>query len=79
MTKWYEYDKWNDDEILPDKKVIPERTIKSWKILEHVLPDDSTSIMYEIELDCGHKVIQLVPNNGIPKGLYRLCERCIKL
>jgi hypothetical protein len=76
MTIWFSEGRWFDDAVPPEHKIIQERKIQSWKILEHVLPNSSNSIMYEILLDCNHKIIQVVPNNGIPKGLYRICDKC---
>jgi hypothetical protein len=75
MTEWFEYGVWHNDLLPPEKRTIPERKILSWRIAE-ILPRESPDIVYWIQLDCGHEVSELVKFGGIPKGLYRLCEKC---
>ncbi len=78
MTVWFNEGQWYDDEKVVAKKVIPEKRVLSQTILDHALPNDSPDLIWQLRLDCGHTVSELVKNKGSPKGFYRLCNRCQK-
>lgn len=76
MTIWYQDGEWHDDEILPSKKILIERMIISYRPLEIPYMNKDNYEIYELRLDCGHSIAESVKNKSIPKGLYRLCEKC---
>jgi hypothetical protein len=76
VTVWYDEAGWHDDESDPSKKTIPEKKIDTYRIAEFVLPINSPDYIYILKLECGHEVVELVKNKGIPSGYTRLCEKC---
>ena len=74
MTEWYEYGKWHNDQI-PEKKKVKSPV----SMVTHMkLSKQGNVWLWELFLDCGHSVFEVVPLTDSPKGRTRVCSVCSK-